>query len=234
MTAFRISKREIKQPSIGEILRNARIEKRLSYEEVESATKIRIKFLEAIESEKWQQLPKGPYVLGFLKSYALYLELPYKEIERNYKREINTKESLKKEKKIITEKKELRFPKIFITPTILATGLLAVIVIGVVGYIIYQILGFASAPYILIKSPQNGIIVSEPSLFVEGKTQKSASLYLNGQLLGIDFEGDFKQEIKLKEGSNSINITAINKGGKKAEKNILVLYQPSISNTTYN
>src|SRR3972149_9860872 len=130
MTAFRISKREIKQPSIGEILRNARIEKRLSYEEVESATKIRIKFVEAIESEKWQQLPKGPYVLGFLKSYALYLELPYKEIERNYKREINTKESLKKEKKIITEKKELRFPKIFITPTILATGLLAVIVIG--------------------------------------------------------------------------------------------------------
>lgn len=224
MNAFRISKKEINQPSIGEMFRRTRINKRLGFEEVEAATKIRIKYLEAIEGEKWRDLPSGPYVSGFLKNYAFFLGLPFRKIEGLYKREITTKEFLNKNNRIIP-RKELRYPRVFITPTILATAFLVVVVAGVISYIIYQILGFASAPYLIINSPVNGTTAASPSLIVEGKTQEGASLYINGQLLGIDTEGNFKQEVKLKEGSNSINITAINKGGKKAEKNLIILYQ---------
>lgn len=228
MTAFKISKKEVVQPSPGEMLRQARIEKRLGFEEIEEATKIRIKYLEAVEKEQWQDLPNGPYTLGFLKSYSQYLGLPYQEIEERYKRENGAREILKKkngDKKVIPERKEIKYPKIFLTPAILARALVVVVVVGVIGYIVYQILGFASAPYLLVNSPQTGATSLESTLIVEGKTQKGASLYLNGQLLGLDAEGNFKQEVILKDGSNSINITAVNKGGKKTEKNLIILYQ---------
>ena len=46
-------------PEIGETLREARMRRRIDMAEVESATKIRAKYLRALESEEWQLLP-GP------------------------------------------------------------------------------------------------------------------------------------------------------------------------------
>jgi hypothetical protein len=109
---------------------------------------------------------------------------------------------------------------------------LVVIILGVFIYIGYQVSGFAGAPYLLIDSPNYGAVVSENPVLVEGKTSKGASLYINGQLLPTDTEGNFKQEIKLKEGSNTIFISALNRAGKKTEKELVIIYSPA--NTPIN
>jgi cytoskeleton protein RodZ len=60
---------------IGNSLREARIRQGLDFPELEQATKIRGKYLRALEQEEFEQLPGPTYVKGFLRSYAEYLGL---------------------------------------------------------------------------------------------------------------------------------------------------------------
>jgi cytoskeletal protein RodZ len=60
---------------VGQTLRKARTERGVELSEVERATKIRVKFLEAMEEDRWEELPAPVYARGFLDIYARYLGL---------------------------------------------------------------------------------------------------------------------------------------------------------------
>jgi cytoskeleton protein RodZ len=60
---------------IGSTLRETRIRKKIDITTVEAATKIRAKYLRAIENEEWSVLPGPTYVKTFLRTYAHYLGL---------------------------------------------------------------------------------------------------------------------------------------------------------------
>ncbi|MCL1849639.1 MAG: DUF4115 domain-containing protein [Clostridiales bacterium] len=60
---------------IGGILRDARDRKAVSLDEIEEATKIKKRYLLAMEQEEWNQLPGKVYAKGFLRTYARYLGL---------------------------------------------------------------------------------------------------------------------------------------------------------------
>jgi cytoskeleton protein RodZ len=60
---------------IGSTLRETRIRKKIDITTVEDATKIRAKYLRAIENEEWSVLPGPTYVKTFLRTYAQYLGL---------------------------------------------------------------------------------------------------------------------------------------------------------------
>lgn len=60
---------------IGASLRQARISKNISLETIESETRIRKVYLEAIENEQWEIMPGEVYLRGFLRTYARYLGL---------------------------------------------------------------------------------------------------------------------------------------------------------------
>jgi cytoskeletal protein RodZ len=72
-------------PEIGETLREARMRRRIDMAEVESATKIRAKYLRALESEEWELLPGPTFVKTFLRTYAEYLELDARLLVEEYK-----------------------------------------------------------------------------------------------------------------------------------------------------
>jgi len=57
-------------PPIGETLREARMRQRLDIADVESRTKIRAKYLRALENEEWSLLPGPTFVKTFLRTYA--------------------------------------------------------------------------------------------------------------------------------------------------------------------
>lgn len=69
---------------LGLLLRETREEKRIGLEQVESATRIRQKFLRALEEGSYDQLPTPGHVQGFLRNYALYLGLDLEEVEALY------------------------------------------------------------------------------------------------------------------------------------------------------
>jgi cytoskeletal protein RodZ len=60
---------------IGNSLREARLRQGLDFPEIEQRTKIRGKYLRALEDEQFDLLPGQTYVKGFLRSYAEYLGL---------------------------------------------------------------------------------------------------------------------------------------------------------------
>ncbi len=72
-------------PEIGETLREARMRRRIDMAEVEAATKIRAKYLRALESEEWDLLPGPTFVKTFLRTYADYLELDSRLLVEEYK-----------------------------------------------------------------------------------------------------------------------------------------------------
>jgi cytoskeletal protein RodZ len=70
---------------IGYALEKARKERGLTLEEVESATKIRKRYLAGLEREDFGVLPDAVYAQGFLKTYANYLGLDGEELSRELK-----------------------------------------------------------------------------------------------------------------------------------------------------
>src|SRR4051794_22332248 len=73
-------------PEIGETLREARMRQKIDISEVEAETKIRAKYLRALENEEWDLLPEGStFVRSFLRTYAEYLGLDAKLLVEEYK-----------------------------------------------------------------------------------------------------------------------------------------------------
>lgn len=64
----------------GILLRQAREEKGLSYQDIENSIKIRVRYLQALENEEYNILPEKTYVRGFLRNYARHLGLNPEEI----------------------------------------------------------------------------------------------------------------------------------------------------------
>ena len=72
-------------PEIGQTLRETRMRNRIDITEVEAGTKIRAKYLRALENEEWDLLPGPTFVKTFLRSYADYLGLDSRLLVEEYK-----------------------------------------------------------------------------------------------------------------------------------------------------
>src|SRR3954447_10370889 len=72
---------------IGTTLREARIRARIDMTEVEARTKIRAKYLRAIENEEWDLLPGPVYVKSFLRTYGDFLGVDSRMLVDEYKRQ---------------------------------------------------------------------------------------------------------------------------------------------------
>jgi helix-turn-helix protein len=71
---------------IGSTLREARMRARIDITEVEARTKIRAKYLRAIENEEWDLLPGPVYVKSFLRTYGDFLGLDSRLLVDEFKR----------------------------------------------------------------------------------------------------------------------------------------------------
>jgi transcriptional regulator with XRE-family HTH domain len=72
-------------PEIGTTLRETRMRAGIDVSEVEAQTKIRAKYLRALENEEWNLLPGTTYVRSFLRTYAQALGLDPKPLLDEYR-----------------------------------------------------------------------------------------------------------------------------------------------------
>ena len=70
---------------IGMALRDARLRRNLSLAEISALLRIRESHLEAIELEDFDQLPGNVYAIGFIRTYAQYLDLNEGELVMRFK-----------------------------------------------------------------------------------------------------------------------------------------------------
>jgi cytoskeleton protein RodZ len=87
--------------SVGNLLRAERERRNLSVDDVAANLRIRRALIDAIEHGRFKELPGAPYAVGFVKTYAEFLDLDREEVIRRFKSEAEG----------IENRKELHFPK---------------------------------------------------------------------------------------------------------------------------
>jgi cytoskeleton protein RodZ len=71
---------------VGNKLHEARTRKQLSLQQAEEATKIRGRYLGAIENHEWDQLPGDTYARAFIRTYGRYLGLDGERLAEEHRR----------------------------------------------------------------------------------------------------------------------------------------------------
>lgn len=79
---------ETEVPSVGERLRAAREDKKMSLEDIAAQTRIPQRHLESLETSSWDKLPAPTYTIGFARSYATVVGLDRTEISDQLRTEM--------------------------------------------------------------------------------------------------------------------------------------------------
>ena len=151
--------------TVGELLKTARISKELSLEEVEKRTKIRVKFLFALEENDFASLPSEAYTRGFVKNYSQFLRLDTTKMLALLRRQLRV--SLH-QKVIPTVDSNLTETKFQMTPS-RALGFI-VAFLGIVAgvYLFWQYRLLHEPPKIVWEEPKDGVEVDKETVSVFG------------------------------------------------------------------
>jgi cytoskeletal protein RodZ len=198
----------------GEVLKEARLKKGLSLEEVEKLTKIRVKFLKLIEADEYSKFPEGVTTKGFLRNYTQVLDLNPESVLAIFRRDF------------LEDEKGQIIPRGMVAPLDKFTfrwnpRLTLFLTVGVslflfFGYLIMQYLNFITVPKInLVYPPENEVIKTKEVDFL-GETDKDASFYINGEIVNLKENGEFSKKVSLLNGENEVIFEAIRRNGKKS------------------
>ena len=216
-------KKSVETLTLGEKLKKIRSERRIGLTDISRFTKIQLKYLEDIEEGRYEKLPSDVYVKGFLKSYAKFLGVNGDSLIRLYQKERGIKRSLDKSGNNCIKQPEFLSisPWVFGPKAIIFLSLALLILAGF--FYVYRELGsFANNPKLVILTPETNATTTNDFITVEGKVEKDAKLFINDQIVIIDDEGGFKENVTLQGGVNFINVRCLNRFGKETSETLTV------------
>jgi len=213
------TRRKIKTAeTLGEIIRRSRRKNKILLEQAEESTKIRQKYLKAIERDDWNAFSSRVYALGFVRRYSDFLGLDGKNLIEDHKDEfINVKS-----KQVKLNAFSGRLNTFAITPKFLISSISIVLILAAAIYIGFSVKNLSSPPFINIISPLDENAQSQ-EIVIEGKTNDTAVVEINGLGVSIDDNGYFNQNVVLENGLNLFEIKSTNRLGKQSSK-MLRLY----------
>ncbi len=201
--------------SVGRLLREARLKQGITLIDVEHHTRIRGKYLVALESDDFSSLPGRAYIAGFIRNYSEFLKLDSEHVLAVFRREFSD------HKRPTVLPKGLAQPvnrsPFTLTPRIaafFATGLLLFVFFA---YLFFEYRYVAIAPVLSLTTPSEGQKIQSSSVLVQGKSDPDAEVTINDQTVSLQVDGTFSVEVSLKPGLNKIIVSAKNKFGKKAD-----------------
>ncbi len=214
--------------TLGEKLAAARTKQQLSIDQVEEATKIRAKYLRAIEGGRYHELPTGAYPRGFVFTYGSHLGLAESDLCVDWQREAKLAPC---EMHIVAEP-SLQLRRFFVTPRLLATSGAALSVLTVLCYVLIQIAHLTGGPDLAIAAPANRSVVTVDHVVVSGQTIRESHVEINGQVVQTDQDGSFSQGLQLDPGLNTIDVMARGQNGRETKNTLLVERQASLGVNT--
>ena len=202
---------------LGETLRAQREKKGITLEQAASDTRIREKFLKALEDSDYQTLPGTVYTKGFLRNYAEYLELPTEELVVQFHQERDQPDvprSFKPMNPIM--RRSLIFTPAVLVPVVVLAG-----IVLFVSYLYYQFVSFAVPPKIDVTEPASDAIAQSADFVVKGRTVPDGRVTVQvfpGPLTVADIhpnaDGTFSVNVQLNPGSNHIVVEVLDTTGK--------------------
>lgn len=198
--------------TVGQVLAEARASKGITYVEAERSTKIRASILEAIEADDFSSLQGPTYIRGFIKNYGDYLGLDSEHLLAIFRRQYDSRQPLTGS--ILPDLSPKETPKLVLTPgRALGMGV-SILVLGFVGYLLAQYQSFAAAPVLQVNSPNDNLRVNNGTVEVVGRTDRDATLKINGQQVQLTESGAFSVSVTLPDGVNDLTFSSVNKLGR--------------------
>lgn len=198
-------KKIISDQKTGAKLKTARAFKGLTLEEVSKITKIKARYLEALEEDDYGTLPDGLYSASYLKKYALFLDLDPENLDKEIKNGESEKSYNQQNpftKTIVKKHKLIIFPKI------IRNILIGLAIVACLLYLGLYIKKIFFPPFLIVSQPAKNMVSESNVLEVIGQTEVEAEVRINSELVLNNKNGEFSQIIILKKGLNNIIITA--------------------------
>lgn len=196
---------------VGQRLKEARLEKKLSLDDVAKDTKIRASFLSAIESGDYHKLPSPSYAQGFVRNYASFLGLSEREMVILFRREFDQEKEMKVLPKGFVEERQLPVAHFKVSQAV--AGII-VLVLLVGGFLLYQYRHAFIDPTLEISTPEENAVVSQ-EIVVKGETDPNVTLLVNDEPVTIEDSGLFTKTVSAFPGATVIVIEAENNFGRR-------------------
>lgn len=223
---------------LGEVLRGARETKGVDLARVERDTKIRERYLSALERGEYRELPGSVYTKGFLRNYGAYLGLDPEYLIDLYRLETS----------VVTERPRMPVPPraiatrgsraFVVTPGLVFAALLTVGVGAFVAYLGWELINFARTPELRITDPATNVSAyTETTMTVRGVTAPSARVTVSNlrenPTVEADEKGNFEVTVELLPGSNVVELTArdpvTNRDSETERRTVVVVTEVAVS-----
>ena len=213
-------------PGLPDRLAAARERKGVDLVRAERDTKIRVRYLSALERGDYRDLPGAVYTKGFLRNYAIYLALDPEDVLRQWRRErgdqVGPEPLIVPPRPLEEPSRPLRF-----SPSVVVAALLTA---GVVLFFIYlsaQLLRYSRPPELTITKPATALLeVDEAttSYRLAGTSSPGATVTIRAPGQEQPYRvtalanGDWSIQVDLRRGQNRFEIDAVNpETGKTSE-----------------
>ena len=199
---------------LGEVLRGAREAKGVDLPRVERDTKIRARYLAALENGTYRELPGAVYTKGFLRNYGLYLGLDPEYLIDLYRLESSTTQADRRREPASPRPITARRSRAFVlTPGAVAAAILTIAVVAFVYYLGRELITFARTPELRVNDPAGAVAAyHELEYTVRGVAPPNSRITVKGltenPTVTADDVGNFSIDVKLVPGSNVITLTA--------------------------
>ncbi len=216
--------------TLPERLYAARERKGVDLYRAERDTKIRARYLAALERGEYGELGGDVYAKGFLRNYAMYLGLDPEEVISQWRRERGNPST---PKQVLSVPKPIAQPRagLSFSPGIVVAALLTVVIIAVGIWLGVQVMRFAKPPTLAVTNPASATVQLDQdatSYTLEGTSIPGANITV--ELAGgtvnatADSAGAWTLPVDLRRGRNEFQIDATDPDtGKHAEQPIQIV-----------
>ena len=215
-------------PALPDRLVAARERKGVDLFRAERDTKIRARYLAALERGDYRELPGAVYTKGFLRNYAIYLGLDPEDALRQWRLERG--DQVPTEPVIVAPKAILETPRpLTFSPSVVTAAILTVAVVFFGIYLAAQLMRFAKPPTLELVRPASAVVEAPETATtyrLEGTSTPGATIMISpGANQPVAYrvtalsDGTWTVSVDVRRGPNQFYIDALDPDtGKHAEE----------------
>ncbi|KKU29200.1 MAG: Transcriptional regulator, XRE family [Candidatus Amesbacteria bacterium GW2011_GWA2_47_11b] len=201
--------------TVGQILQATRNAQKLDLKDVSRITRIRDRFLEAVEADDYSQLPSGAVARGFIRNYSEFLGLKPESILAVFRRDFVENEA----GQVVPRGLAQPVSEVSLwTPRTTIIAIITFIFTLFGAYLIYQYRVLTGPPPLRLVAPADKLETTDTTIEIVGITSPEATISINGDLVVLEKGGRFFLRLPLTDGENTISIIATSKSGKTASQ----------------
>jgi cytoskeletal protein RodZ len=216
--------------SLPEKLYAARERKGVDLYRAERDTKIRARYLAALEQGEYGELQGDVYTKGFLRNYATYLGLDPEEVIAQWRRE---RGGAPVAKTVISVPKPIAQPRpgLQFSPGVVVAALLTILIVAIGVWLGIQVMRFAKPPTLEVTSPREATV----ALTEDATSYTLAGTSIPGATISVELAGGTRQTsadstgawtmpVDVRRGRNEFKIDATDPDtGKHAENPVTIV-----------